>query len=344
MHRSTSLLLLPLLMLTAACGSALPQQQTATYATMGSIIRVDSALDALVPADAKLEVLAEGFEWTEGPVWVPSGGYLLFSDIPRNTVYKWKEGEGLSVFMRPAGYNGAEPPGYELGTNGLLIDPEGNLVVCDHGNRMVARIDTTNFTRTPLADRYDGKRLNSPNDAVFKSNGDLYFTDPSYGLQGANESPLKEQPHNGVYRRTPDGTVTLLTDTLTFPNGIAFSPDEKTLYVAVSDGERPFWAAYDVQDDGTIANGRVFFDARSLRGAGKRGLPDGLKVDVHGNLFATGPGGVIVFSPDGKHLGTIETGQATANCAFGDDGSTLYITADMYLARIRLNTKGAGFE
>src|SRR5690554_4131190 len=206
--------------------------------TVGSFERVDPRFDELVPADAKLEVLAEGFEWTEGPVWSKFEGYLLFSDIPRNTIYRWDEENGLRVYIRPAGYSGAEPPGFELGTNGLLFDAEGRLVACDHGNRQIVRFDTTNFTRTTLADRYEGKRLNSPNDAVFRSNGDLYFTDPPYGLRGLNDSPLKELPYNGVYRLSADGELTLLTDELSFPNGIAFSPDEKTLYVANSDPNR----------------------------------------------------------------------------------------------------------
>ncbi len=308
--------------------------------TVGSFERVDPRFDELVPADAKLEVLAEGFEWTEGPVWSKSEGYLLFSDIPRNTIYRWDEENGLRVYIRPAGYSGAEPPGFELGTNGLLFDAEGRLVACDHGNRQIVRFDTTNFTRTTLADRYEGKRLNSPNDAVFRSNGDLYFTDPPYGLRGLNDSPLKELPYNGVYRLSADGELTLLTDELSFPNGIAFSPDEKTLYVANSDPNRAIWMAYDVNDDGTISNGRVFFDATPWVKAGRRGAPDGMKVDRSGNLFATGPGGLVVLSPDGTHLGTIVTGQATSNCAFGDDGSTLYITADNLLLRVRLNTRG----
>jgi len=308
--------------------------------TVGSFERVDPRFDELVPADAKLEVLAEGFEWTEGPVWSKFEGYLLFSDIPRNTIYRWDEENGLRVYIRPAGYSGAEPPGFELGTNGLLFDAEGRLVACDHGNRQIVRFDTTNFTRTTLADRYEGKRLNSPNDAVFRSNGDLYFTDPPYGLRGLNDSPLKELPYNGVYRLSADGELTLLTDELSFPNGIAFSPDEKTLYVANSDPNRAIWMAYDVNDDGTISNGRVFFDATPWVKAGRRGAPDGMKVDRSGNLFATGPGGLVVLSPDGTHLGTIVTGQATSNCAFGDDGSTLYITADNLLLRVRLNTRG----
>lgn len=345
MNRSLSFsltlpLLLAALVYATGCTTPVLAQQAATYATIGSVNRVDPRLDALVPADARLEILAEGFDWTEGPLWVPSGGFLLFSDIPRNTIYRWKDGEGLSVYMRPAGFTGPDPHGDELGTNGLLLDAQGNLVAASHGDRGMVRIDTVKFIKTPLATHYDGKRLNSPNDAVYHSSGALYFTDPSYGLRGLNDSPIKELPHNGVYRLATDGTVTLLTDTLTFPNGIAFSPDEETLYVAVSDGARPFWAAYDVQPDGTLANGRVFFDAATLRREGLHGSPDGLKVDVHGNIFATGPGGVVVFAPDGTHLGTIETGQATANVAFGDDGSTLYVTADMYLARIRTTTKG----
>jgi gluconolactonase len=212
-------------------------------------------------------------------------------------------------------------------------------VLCQHGDRRVARLEK-NGTFTTLADRYQGKRFNSPNDLVFKSNGDLYFTDPPYGLEGNLKDPRKELPFQGVYRVTPEGEVTLLTDEIAFPNGIAFSPDERTLYIAVSDPSRPVVRAYDVRPDGTIANGRVFFDAAPLRAPDRRGLPDGLKVDLRGNLFTTGPGGVLVISPEGKHLGTILTGQATANCAWGDDGTTLYVTADMFFCRIKTLTKG----
>jgi gluconolactonase len=307
--------------------------------SVGSIERLDPALDALVDPDAPIERLATGFQWAEGPVWRSAGGYLLFSDVPANTIYRWKDGEGLGVFLRPAGYAGATPAGRELGTNGLTLDRDGSLVVADHGNRQVARIDEKRFTRTTLADRYEGKRLNSPNDLVFHSNGDLYFTDPPYGLDRQNDDPAKEQPHNGVYRLTPTGELTLLTTELSFPNGLAFSPDEKTLYVANSDPSRAIWMAFDVRADGILGPGRVFFDATSLVRAGKAGLPDGLKVDRVGNLFATGPGGVLVFTPAGQHLGTIATGQPTANCAFGDDGATLYITANDQLLRLRLRTR-----
>jgi gluconolactonase len=215
--------------------------------------------------------------------------------------------------------------------------------MADHGNRQVARVDETKYTKTVLADRYGGKRFNSPNDLVYRSTGDLYFTDPPYGLAGLNDDPAKELEQNGVYRLTPRGELTLLTSELHFPNGIAFSPDEKTLYVSNSETTRAVWMAYDVMPDGTLARGRVLFDATPLVKQGRTGLPDGMKVDRQGNLFAGGPGGILVITPQGRHLGTIATGQPTANCAFGDDGSTLYMTANNQLLRIRLKTKGAGF-
>lgn len=312
--------------------------------TFGTVIRLDDRVDALVPEDAVIEKLAEGFEWSEGPVWVPDeGGYLLFSDIPANTIYRWDEEGGLSPFLRPAGYAGSDPPGAELGTNGLALDAAGQLLMCDHGNRQIARLDAENFTRETLADAYEGRRLNSPNDLVFHSSGDLYFTDPPYGLAGLNDSSDKEIPFNGVYRVDPGGDVSLLTDELPFPNGIAFSPDERTLYVANSGMDDPVIRAYDVQDDGTLANSRVFFDGGALVSAGAVGAFDGMAVDTEGNLFATGPGGVLALTPEGEHLGTISTGERIANCAFGDDGSTLYLTSDMFLARIRLHAQGLGF-
>lgn len=312
--------------------------------TLGAIQRVDAQIDQLIPKQAVIEKLAEGFEWSEGPVWVARGNYLLFSDVPRNTIYKWQEGEGVSVFLRPAGYSGENPPGLELGTNGLALDENGVLTMCDHGNRCVSQLLEKNFTKKLLANNYQGKRFNSPNDLVFKSNGDLYFTDPPYGLKGLNQDPNKQLEFNGVYRVTPSGEVTLLTRETTFPNGIAFSPDEKTLYVAQSDPEKAVWFAFEVLEDGTLGKSRVLFDATPWVKQGKKGLPDGLAVDQAGNLFATGPGGVVVLNASGKHLGTIDAGEATANCKFGNDGSVLYITADMYLCRIKLSTKGLGFK
>ena len=312
-------------------------------APIGSIERLDPAFDALVPPTARIEKLAEGFDWTEGPIWRKSGGYLLFSDIPKNAINLWKQGQGITTFLRPAGYSGPTPPGRELGTNGLTFDSNDKLVVADHGNRQIARINDSIFTRTTLADRYEGKRLNSPNDLVFHPNGDIYFTDPPYGLEGTNNSKLKELAFNGVYRLKPNGELTAIVKDLTFPNGIAISPDARTLYIAVSDGKKPVWMAYDIQADGTVARGRVFFDPAPLVVQGRKGSPDGMKVDRSGNLFASGPGGVLVFNSAGKHLGTILTGDLTSNVAFGDDGSTLYMTVNHTLMRIRTATKGLGF-
>lgn len=309
--------------------------------TIGEIRRVDPRFDKLVPQDAKIEVLASGFDWAEGPVWDRTDDSLLFSDIPPNSVFRWKQGEGVSLFLKPSGYTGDKSRGGEPGSNGLLFDAQGRLVLCQHGDRRVARLEEDG-TQTVLADRYQGKRLNSPNDGTFHSNGDLYFTDPPYGLEGLNDDPAKELDFNGVYLRRKNGELVLLTKEMSFPNGIALSPDEKTLYVANSDPRRAIWMAFEVQSDGTLSGGRVFYDATEWVGQ-RKGLPDGLKVDQAGNLFATGPGGVSVFSPEGDHLGSIDSGEATANCGWGNDGQTLYMTSDMHLCRVRLNTTGLGF-
>ena len=323
----------------AGCHSA--DMQTKTPATarplVGGVERLDPALDALVAPDARPEVLAQGYKWSEGPVW--TGGALLFSDVPNNVIWRWSEADGAREFLRPSGYTGSVPRGGEPGSNGLAVDGDGRLYMCQHGDRRVARLAPDKSFET-VADRFDGKRFNSPNDVVVRPNGDVYFTDPIYGLVGHEKDPAREIPWSGVYRARAGGGVDLLDKTLTYPNGLAFSPDGKTLYVAVSDPARAIWMAYDVDGAGGVSNGRVFFDATSFVKAGKKGLPDGMKIDVSGNLFATGPGGVFVFSAAGKHLGTIVTGEPTANCAFGDDGGTLYMTANDKLTRIRLKTRG----
>jgi gluconolactonase len=341
--RYLPLLALPVLLLALGAGRG----EVAVGKTLGTIERIDPAFDKLIAKDATLEVLANGFEWTEGPVWVPGsgGGYLLFSDIPRNRVNKWQYRKGISVYLQPSGYNGKRTDLREPGSNGLLLDPEGRLVLMQHGNRRVARLEKDGKTIKVLASTYMGKRLNSPNDGAFKSNGDLYFTDPPYGLmvKGKAGFPGEQLGFCGVYRLSKDGKLTLLTKEMSKPNGIAFSPDEKTLYVANSDPEKAVWMAFPVKGDGTLGKGKVFFDATRRVGRKRPGLPDGMKVDLAGNLFATGPGGVLVFTPTGKHLGTIATGVPTANCAWGNDGSVLYVCADKQICRIRTLTHGKVF-
>ena len=316
-------------------------QKPNTYPTIGQIHRLDPRLDQLLDKDARIEVLAAGFEWSEGPIWIKDGGYLLFSDIPRNSIMKWKEEEGLSLFLKPSGFTGVGDYGKEPGSNGLTLDSMGRLVLCEHGDRRVSRLEKDGGKKT-LVDNYQGKRLNSPNDVVFRANGDMYFTDPPYGLPKNWDDPRRELDFCGVYRLSKDGNLTLLTKNMTRPNGLAFSPDEKTFYVAQSDPQKAIWMSFPVQADGSVGEGKVFADATSMVGK-YPGLPDGLKVDRQGNLWATGPGGVHIIAPDGKLLGRLETGEATANVAWGGDGSTLYITADMYLCRVKTTTKGAGW-
>jgi len=311
-------------------------------AALGTVVRLDLRVDRLVPRHATLEKVAGGFTWVEGPAWHRTGGYLLFSDIPNNAVYKWQERAGVSLFLKPSGYTGTVPfQGREPGSNGLTFDAAGRLVLCEHGDRRISRVEEDG-RKTTLVDRYEGKRLNSPNDLVFASNGDLYFTDPPFGLPKAFDDPQKELDFSGVYRLSRSGTLTLLTREVRAPNGIALSPNEKTLYVSNADPNRAVWLAYDVKGNGTVGSGRVFFDATAWTKT-KKGVPDGMKVDKDGNLFAAGPGGIHIFTPDGRHLGSIETGVPTSNVAWGDDGSVLYITANKAVYRIRLSTKGAGF-
>ncbi|WP_396592638.1 SMP-30/gluconolactonase/LRE family protein [Brevundimonas sp. R86498] len=324
-----------------ACQSVAMTEPATAFPTVGHIIRDDPALDRLIAPDARIEKLAEGFTWSEGPVWIADGAYLLFSDVPQNRIHRWSEADGASVFLSPSGYDGPDGSAFrEPGSNGLIAGPPGSILMADHGNRAIARVDLATRAKTLLATRYDGKRFNSPNDLVQARSGAIFFTDPPYGLKDMNELPLKEQPHNGVYRLDPDGTVSLLVDDLTFPNGVALSPDQRTLYVAVSDPQRAVIMAYDLGRAGEASSGRVLHDFTAKVGASGPGLPDGLAVDVEGHLFATGPGGVHVLTPEGRALGRIDTGTAAANCKLGEDGRTLFITSGPFLARLRTRTRG----
>jgi gluconolactonase len=337
-----SLVVAPLLF-----SSAVGQDST-NFPVLGEVIEFDPALGELLNTKSPIEVLSSGFVWAEGPVWVPEadhpfGGYILFSDIPNNRVVRWDEGSGAKTWLQPAGFTGVGEYGEEPGSNGLALDEKGQLVSCEHGDRRLSVLTKEGGKRT-LVDQYEGKRLNSPNDLCFGADGKtVYFTDPPYGLPDRWEDPRRELDFCGVYRRDPDGTLTLLTKEMTRPNGIGFSPDFKTLYVAQSDPDAALWKAFPVNGDGTLGEGRVFHDATAAVKEGLPGLPDGLKVDAKGNVWATGPGGVYIFSPEGKLLGRISTGERTANCAWGNDGSVLYLTADMYLCRIQTKTKGAGW-
>jgi gluconolactonase len=339
-------LALALMILPTAC--ATPDNPAPRFPAVGRLTTYDAAFADVVAPDARIERLADGFTWAEGPAWIADGddggGYLLFTDVPDNKLYRWSEQDGLSVFLEPSGYDGP-PTGTlrEPGANGLYAEPAGTVLLADSGSRVVARFDPRTKRKTTIAAAFNGKRFNSPNDVVRRSDGVVFFTDPPYGLKDGNDSPVKELDFNGVYRLDTDGSVHLLDDGLSFPNGIALSPDERTLYVANSDPARPIWTAYTLDAKGAVQDKRVFADAADLVGENNPGLPDGMAVAANGTVFATGPGGVIVFSTDGKRLGRIETGTAVANCAFGGDGRMLYLASDAFIARVRVRTKGLGF-
>jgi len=331
-----------LLLIALFLGAQLPAQNA------GQIIRLDPALDALVPPGAKIEKVADGFGFLEGPVWVHTStpGYLIFSDIPANAINKWTPDGKVSVFLAKSGFSGADPSnvGYQinnghavvtlLGSNGITLDKQGRVTYGQHGDRGVVRVEKDG-KRTILADRFEGKRLNSPNDLVYKSDGSLYFTDPPYGLRKLDQDPAKELAFEGVYRWA-DGKLQLLNKDFKAPNGIAFSPDEKYLYVDDS-ASKTYWR-FEVQPDGTLAKGKLFFDMSTGK---DEGVPDGMKLDRNGNIYGVGPGGVWILSPEGKHLGTIKPPEDPANLAWGDaDGKTLYLTARTGLYRIRTSATG----
>ncbi len=323
----------------------LPAQSSkrALPATIGKIEVLDPEFEKLLAPAAAIEVLGGGYEWSEGPVWLPKKQCLLFSDIPNNRINRWRAGKGVDSFMQRSGYTGDAPfTGPEPGSNGLILDSQGRLVMCCHGDRAIKRVEKDGST-TVLVDKYQGKRLNSPNDLVYHSSGDLYFTDPPYGLPKRYADPARELDWCGVYRLRPNGKLQLLTKVMTRPNGIGLSPDEKTLYVAQSDGRAPIWRAFVVKENGELGKHRVFADASPWSGKLPGGC-DGMAIDTDGRLWATGPGGVLVFTPAGKLIGRLNTGQRTANCTFGGPhGSTLFVTADMFLCRVRTKVKGLGF-
>jgi gluconolactonase len=334
----TKSLMLAAVLLTASCSNSPAPPVSVSpekAAAVGSIVRLDPAFDVLVPKDAQIEKLAGGFTFIEGPLWRPSNA-LWFSDVVGNVVRQWTPDGKVTEILRPGGYNGNSLPadGYN-GPNGMAADKDGAVLVCQHGNRRIARIDKDMKVST-LVDKFEGKKLNSPNDLVFHSDGSLYFTDPPYGLPKGDDDAAKELRFNGVYRLA-NGKLQVIVRDLTRPNGIALSPDEKTLYVANSDEKHKVWMRYDVASGGTVGNGKVFADVTAEK---EDGLPDGMKVDAQGNVYATGPGGIWVFAPDGKHLGTIKPPETPANCGWGDDGKSLYITARTGLYRIKLAASG----
>jgi gluconolactonase len=304
----------------------------------GEVEVISPELSAIVNKDAKVEIIAEGFEWSEGPVWLDKQQMLLFSDVPKNTIYKWTEGKGKEVYLTPSGYTGSEQRGGETGSNGLAISPEEKLLLCQHGDRRIAMMDAPLDAPKPnfvvVAGEYGGKKFNSPNDLAVSSIGDIFFTDPPYGLENGMNDAKKELPYQGVYKVDKFGRVKLLIDSITRPNGIAFTPDGKTLLIANSDEQKKVWYAYDLGPKDTLMNGRIFYDATKEKGMG---LPDGFKIDKQGNVFATGPGGVWIFDKTGKPIGKIKiNGVPTSNCALTPDEKTLFITADMYVLRVKL--------
>ena len=309
------------------------------FPAIGHIDRFEPALDTLIAPGRQVELLDVGFAWPEGPVWVRARNCLLFSDIPRNAIYQWNEDRGAKIWMQPSGYTGVEYYGKEPGSNALTLDAKGRLLACEHGDRRVSRLEIGGGKRT-IVDSYRGRRLNSPNDLVLGPSGDLYFTDPAYGLHYRYDDPARELSFCGVYLvRNGERDAVLLTDELEYPNGVAFSGDGKSLLVTQSNPRRAIVMSYPIREDGTLAAGSVLIDLTD-RPAEVPGAPDGIKVDLQGNIFTTGPGGVWIANAGGEVLGRIVTGRRVANLCWGDDGGTLYLCSDDYLCRIRTDTRG----
>lgn len=313
--------------------------QKPNYPSIGSIERIDSSLDSILSSDAKIEIIADGLDWSEGPLWIEKNKMLLFSDVPRDTIFKWTEEKGKEVYLTPSGYTDTIIRGGEMGSNGLTLSPEGNLVLCQHGNRQIAKmdapIDKPMAVYKTIASNYLGKKFNSPNDVVYNAKGEAFFTDPPYGLEKNMEDPKKELPYQGVFKVNPEGKVVLLVDSLTRPNGIALLPGEKTLLVANSDPKKPYWYAFDINANDSLTNGRIFYSCLE-EGKPLNGVPDGLKVDKSGNIFASGSGGIWIFNKKGELAGKIKLEKAVSNCALSSDEKTLFITNDSYVLRVKL--------
>ena len=324
------------------------QAQSVRPVTIGAVVRLDPRLDRLIPPTAAIDVIASGFSHLEGPVWVADSNYLLVNDTRAQITYSWSARTGLTKFLEHTGYTGRLPYGEEPGANGMAIDRQGRLLIAEHGDRRLAALPLVGHGgKQTLADAYRGRRLNSPNDVAVHPDGGIYFSDPTYGLPQQDTDPKREQPLKGVYRLPASGRgePALLIQNLTYPNGLAFSADGKTLFVSQSDSLKPLIMAYPVLADGKLGAGRVYFDASSLPRLRYKEVPDGLKTDRAGNLWATGPGGLLIIAPTspgqpGRLIGRIDTGEVIANCAWGDDGQTLYLASGTYLCRIRPTAPG----
>lgn len=313
------------------------QEEKRTFSA--GIERISPELDAIIAKEAQVKIIAEGFDWSEGPVWVENNKMLLFSDVPKNKIYKWTEKKGIEIFLEPSGYTNPKMRGGETGSNGLALNNKNQLVLCQHGDRRIALLKSSLNNPKPLfttlADNYKGRKFDSPNDLTIKRNGVIYFTDPPYGLEKNVNDPLKEAKYQGVYKVSPNGEVTLLTDSITRPNGIALFPDERRILVANSDSSKPYLYVFYLDDAGNFINGKIFYDFSEANKTEKR-APDGLKIDKNGNVFTTGPGGVWILDKTGKVLGRIKVSGTTSNCAFANNYKTLFITADNYILKVDL--------
>ena len=332
--------------LLAAIGCTTPEQKPAatTDTLIGKVELYDPSAATLIDSNARVEAIGKNYKWSEGPVWVPSRQMLLFSDVLRNTVFQWKEGKDTPVeYLTPSGYTDTARRDGENGSNGLTLDKDGKLLLCQSGNRQVVRmnasLDSPRPAFTILSTGYKGKKFNSPNDLVADHKGNIYFTDPIYGLPKHENDPTRELAFEGVYKITPAGETILLIDSIPRPNGIALSTDEKILYLGSSDDPHTKWYAYHLDTAGNISSGGVLLDGTDLkaRATVKQGA-DGFKVDGHGNIFSSGPDGINIISPQGKVLGLIKVfGRPASNCAFNEDKSVLYITADDMVLRVKLH-------